>query len=206
MVTPKGGGIEINKNQTPHGSERLIMTETYLWFQLFDDNIFVEKEWKNWSQLHHIATMPTSHGIATDQNYPSAFHLRELDYTEWSSTCSLHSLKTGCALSRCSRNTTVAPAILISTVLLDLNCSWCSIPLYVTALSFTQSGTFCQSTEWRCLDHLCDCQFISSTVAVGIQERSSFQWVKSSWKQPSMHMWSYSMCKSEGPVTHWAED
>lgn len=72
---------------------------------------------KDRSQLHHITTMPRSHGTATDQNCPSTFHPRDLYYTEQSSTWCLHSLKTGCTWLWCSKNTTVAPAIPVSTVL-----------------------------------------------------------------------------------------
>lgn len=119
MVIPKGGW---NWNQQEPNSP-------WVWKVNHDRDVFMISavwQWhlrggrvedKNWSQLHHATTMPTSHGIATDPNHPSAFHLRELDDTERSSTWSLHSLKTGCTLSRCGRNTTVAPAILTSTVL-----------------------------------------------------------------------------------------
>lgn len=50
----KWARIEIYKNQTPHGSESLIMTEAYLQFQLFISSIFVEKEWKTKTDPNYI--------------------------------------------------------------------------------------------------------------------------------------------------------
>lgn len=57
------GAIEIIKNQAPLRSERFRMTEEYLSFQLFDCNIFMEKEAEEEgiSKTYHITTMPPSY-------------------------------------------------------------------------------------------------------------------------------------------------